>query len=121
MKPNQLLLPKIILSLVVFALWTCEIFVSLLFALLAHANFHSTQKYLRKEAKVSEVKEKFHAYGCLLPFFPHNNGMPTNSISGTIPKVSGKKSCSENKTNSPIFALQRLVNNETSLSITKRV
>lgn len=115
-KPNQLLLPKLILALVVFVLCICEIFVPLLFALLAW-----TQKYLRKEAKVSGVKEKFHAYGCLCPFFPHNNGMPINNISGTIPKVTGKKSCLENKMNSQIFALKTLVNNENSLSIAKNV
>lgn len=34
-KPNQLLLPKLILALVVFVLCICEIFVPLLFALLA--------------------------------------------------------------------------------------
>uniref|UniRef100_A0A8C3EGW3 Small ribosomal subunit protein eS6 n=1 Tax=Corvus moneduloides TaxID=1196302 RepID=A0A8C3EGW3_CORMO len=74
-----------------------------------------------KEAKVSGVKEKFHAYGCLCPFFPHNSGMPINPVSGAIPKVTGKKSCYENNTNSQIFALKRLLNIESSLSITERV
>lgn len=116
MRPNQLLLSRLILALVVFAFSICEIFVPLQFALLAW-----TQKYLRKEAKVPGVKEKFHAYGCLCPFFPHNSGMPINPVSGAIPKVTGKKSCYENNTNSQIFALKRLVNIESSLSITERV
>lgn len=116
MKPNQVLLPKLILVLVIFALGICEIFVPLLFPLLAWI-----QNYIRNKATVSGVEEKFHAYGCLFPFFPHNNGMSINNVSGTIPKVTGKKSCLENKTNSQIFALKRLVNNESLLSITNRV
>lgn len=42
-----------------------------------------------------------HAYGCLCPFlFPHHNGMPIKSVSGSIPKTQDKKSCYKNKANS---------------------
>lgn len=35
--------------------------------------------------------------------------MPINNISGTVPKMQGKKSCYKNKTNFQIFALKRLL------------
>lgn len=98
-----------------FLHFASEIFVPLLFASLAQR-----QKYLRKKAKVLQVKEKFHAYG-LCPFFPHTNGMPINNLNGTISKVTEKQSCSENKTNTQISALKRLVNIASSLSITETV